>query len=111
MIAPRQPTGRAGMRYLVGLGLLVSLVAVAGAGPSSAAKPTASADSVYAWNLTAVNTLNGLPPAAGGAAPAAQVEMGMVEGAVYGAVNAITPKHYRPYLLTRRFSAAASTDA
>ena len=35
----------------------------------------------------------------------------MVEGAVYDAVNAITPKHYRPYLLTRRFSAAASTDA
>jgi len=37
--------------------------------------------------------------------------MGMVQGAVYDAVNAITPKHYRPYLLTRRFSAAASTDA
>src|SRR5262249_55253809 len=67
--------------------------------------------SVYAWNLTAVNTLSALPPAAGGAPPATQVEMGMVEGAVYDAVNAITPKHYRPYLLTHRFSAAASIDA
>jgi hypothetical protein len=37
--------------------------------------------------------------------------MGMVEGAVYDAVNAITPTHFRPYLLKRRFSAAASTDA
>src|SRR5689334_14696521 len=37
--------------------------------------------------------------------------MGMVAGTVYDAVNAITPKHFRPYLLTRRFSAAASTDA
>jgi hypothetical protein len=99
------------MKYLVGLLVLVVLVPVAGAGASSSARPAASADSVYAWNLIAVNTLNGLPPAAGGAAPAAQVEMGMVEGAVYDAVNAITPKHYRSYLLTRRFSAAASVDA
>jgi hypothetical protein len=99
------------MKYFVGLAAVVSLVAVAGAGESSAAQPAASADSVYAWNLTAVNTLIALPPAAGGAPPAAQVHMGMVGGAVYDAVNAITPKHYRPYLLTRRFSAAASTDA
>jgi hypothetical protein len=99
------------MRYLVGLAGLVGLVAVAGAAASTSAKPEASADSVYAWNLTAVNTLNALPPAAGGAAPAAQVEMAMVAGAIYDAVNAITPKHYRPYLLSRRFSAAASTDA
>jgi hypothetical protein len=61
--------------------------------------------------MTAVNTLNALPAAAGGAAPAAQVDVGMVEGAVYDAVNAITPKHFRPYLLKRRFSAAASTEA
>ena len=84
------------MKYLLGLVALVTLVPVAGAGASSAAQPAASADSVYAWNLTAVDTLNALPPPAGGAAPAAQGEMGMVEGAVYDAVNAITPKHYRP---------------
>jgi hypothetical protein len=99
------------MKHLVGLAALASLVAVVGAAASTTAQPAASADSVYAWNLTAVNTLNALPPPAGGAAPAAQVEMGMVEGAVYDAVNAITPKHFRPYLLKRRFSAASSTDA
>ena len=99
------------MKHLVGLAAFVSLVAVAGATASTSAKPGGSADSVYAWNLTAVDTLNALPPPAGGAAPAAQVEMGMVEGAVYDAVNAITPKHYRPYLLGRRFGATASTDA
>ena len=35
----------------------------------------------------------------------------MVQGAVYDAVNAITPKHHRPYLLKRRFSARASGEA
>jgi hypothetical protein len=99
------------MKRLVGLAALASLVAVVGAAASTSAQPAASADSVYAWNLTAVNTLNALPPPAGGAAPAAQVEMGMVAGAVYDAVNAITPKHFRPYLLKRRFGATASTDA
>jgi len=99
------------MKHFVRVAALMSLVAVVGAGASNAARPGASADSVYEWNLAAVNTLNALPPAAGGAAPAAQVEMGMVAGAVYDAVNAITPKHYRSYLLTRRFSNAASTDA
>ena len=29
----------------------------------------------------------------------------MTQGAVYDAINAITPKHHRPYLLNRRFSA------
>jgi hypothetical protein len=99
------------MRHLVRLAALVSVVAVVGATASTSAQPGGSADSVYAWNLTAVDTLNALPPPAGGAAPAAQVEMGMVEGAVYDAVNAVTPQHYRPYLMGRRFSAAASTDA
>jgi hypothetical protein len=35
----------------------------------------------------------------------------MVQGAVYDAVNAITPKHHRPYLLTRRFGNTASDEA
>jgi hypothetical protein len=35
----------------------------------------------------------------------------MVQGAVYDAVNAITPKHHRPYLLDRRFGNTASVDA
>jgi hypothetical protein len=101
------------MKHLTGFAALVSLVVAVGAAASTSIKPgdRDSADSVYAWNLTAVNTLSALPPPAGGAPPASQVEMAMVEGAVYDAVNAITPKHYRSYLLTRRFSAAASVDA
>jgi hypothetical protein len=35
----------------------------------------------------------------------------MVQGAVYDAVNATTPKHHQPYLLKRRFAATASRDA
>ena len=37
--------------------------------------------------------------------------MGMTQGAVYDAVNAIGPKQHQPYLLKRRFGAKASTDA
>ncbi|NPC44914.1 vanadium-dependent haloperoxidase [Nocardioides sp. zg-1230] len=70
-----------------------------------------SGDAVRAWNTIAVNTLVALPGNAGGAPPAAQVHVGMVQGAVYDAVNATEPKHYRPYLLDRRFSARASKDA
>jgi hypothetical protein len=66
---------------------------------------------VTRWNLIAASTLIALPGPAGGAPPAAQVNMGMVQGAVYDAVNAIGPKHYRPYLLHRRFGAKASKEA
>ena len=80
---------------------------------SASAKPPAEADatSVTQWNLTAASTLAGLPGPAGGAPPATQISMGMVQGAVYDAVNAITPKHDRPYLLTRRFGNTASDEA
>ena len=37
--------------------------------------------------------------------------MGMVQGAVYDAVNAIGPKQHRPYLLNGRTGAKASIDA
>jgi hypothetical protein len=36
---------------------------------------------------------------------------GWCKGAVYDAVNAIEPKHHRPYLLERRFAATASKEA
>src|SRR5215212_1844225 len=52
-----------------------------------------------------------LPMPAGGAAPASQIDIGIVQGAVYDAVNAITPKHHRPYLLNRRFGNTASDEA
>jgi hypothetical protein len=71
---------------------------------------------VLKWNRIAMSTLlvpptGTMPPAAGGAPPAASIHLGMTQGAVYDAVNAIEPEHYRPYLLKRRFSAAASKDA
>ena len=71
----------------------------------------AGGDAVRAWNEIAVNTLIGLPGPAGGAPPAAQVHVAMVQGAVYDAVNAIGRKHYRPYLLKKRFPARASKGA
>lgn len=76
-----------------------------------AAAGTASGDAVRAWNTIAVDTLIALPGNAGGAPPASQIHVAMVQGAVYDAVNATEPKHYRPYLLGRRFSARASKDA
>jgi hypothetical protein len=90
-------------------GALVGVLGVIGA---SAAPPhEADAGSVTQWNLIAVNTLTGLPGPAGGVPPAAQISMGMVQGAVYDAVNAITPKHHRPYVLKRRFGNTASDEA
>ncbi|WP_244928890.1 vanadium-dependent haloperoxidase [Nocardioides sp. W7] len=71
----------------------------------------ASGAAVRAWNEIAVKTLIDLPGPAGGAPPAAQVHVAMVQGAVFDAVNAIGRKHYRSYLLTKRFSARASKDA
>ena len=71
----------------------------------------AQASEVTHWNEIAINTLVQFPPAAGGAAPALQIDMGMTQGAVYDALNAIEPRHHRPYLLNRRFAATASKEA
>ncbi len=97
----------------------VAVLVLAGLGVfgASAAPPaTADATAVTQWNLIAVSTITGipgpgLPGPAGGAPPASQINMGMVQGAVYDAVNAITPKHHRPYLLKRRFGNTASDEA
>ena len=78
---------------------------------STPARGDPPGNAVTEWNTIAVNTLIGLPGTAGGAPPAAQIHVAMVQGAVYDAVNATEPKHYRPYLLDRRFSARASKDA
>jgi hypothetical protein len=94
-----------------------ALLGTLGIGGASAAPPaTADATAVMQWNLIAVSTLTGfpgpgLPGPAGGAPPSSQINMGMVQGAVYDAVNAITPKHHRPYLLNRRFPNTASDEA
>jgi hypothetical protein len=95
----------------------IALLSALGVVGASAAPPaTADATAVLQWNLIAVNTVTGipgpgLPGPAGGAPPASQVNMGMVQGAVYDAVNAITPNHFRPYLLERRFGNTASDEA
>jgi hypothetical protein len=88
----------------------VTLVVVL-SGLSAPAQGEPAGNAVTEWNLIAVNTLVALPGPAGGAPPALQINMGMTQGAVYDAVNAITPKHHRPYLLKRRFSARASQEA
>jgi hypothetical protein len=93
----------------VAVAALIGALGVIGA---SAAPPAeAGVSAVTQWNLIAVTTLTGLPGPAGGAPPAAQIHVGMVQGAVYDAVNAITPKHHRPYLLKRRFGNTASDEA
>ena len=76
-----------------------------------AAPAAAQVNEVTNWNGIATATLVQIPGPAGGAPPALQINMGMTQGAVYDAINAITPKHHRPYLLKRRFSAKASQEA
>ena len=92
----------------------LAIIVLGGAGVfgASAAPPAEEdATAVTQWNLFAVTTLAGLPGPAGGAPPTSQINLGMVQGAVYDAVNAITPKHHRPYLLDRRFGNTASDEA
>ena len=98
----------------VAVGAFVGALGVLGA--SAAPPATADATAVMQWNLIAVSMTTGvpgpgIPGPAGGAPPSSQINMGMVQGAVYDAVNAITPKHHRPYLLNRRFGNTASDDA
>jgi hypothetical protein len=70
----------------------------------------AQVNEVTRWNRIAVETLVAFPGPAGGAPPASQVHMGMVQGAVYDAVNAIEPRH-EPYLLETRFDPTSSKEA
>jgi hypothetical protein len=71
----------------------------------------AQANEVTNWNRIAMSTLVVFPGPAGGAPPALQIHMAMVQGAVYDALNATEPKHHRPYLLKRRFGSTASQEA
>ena len=78
----------------------------------SASPPSGTdASEVSHWNAVAATTLIAVPGPNGGAPPAFQINMGMVQGAVYDAVNAIGKKHYQPYLLKKRAGAKASIDA
>lgn len=70
----------------------------------------AQANEVTKWNEIAANTvLAPTQPATVSAPPAAGVFMAMVQGAVYGAANAVD-RHGKPYLVNRSFP-KASLDA
>jgi hypothetical protein len=89
-----------------------ALLGAVGVSSASAAPPTGTdASEVTHWNEVATSTLGAIPGPDGGAPPAFSINMGMVQGAVYDAVNAIGPKRHRPYLLQRRTGATASVDA
>jgi hypothetical protein len=91
------------------LGVLPVLAALA-AIVALAAPAAAQASEVTNWNQIATNTLVAFPGPGGGAPPALQINMAMIQGAVYDAVNAIEPRR-RPYLLGTRFDPRASKDA
>ena len=97
-------------RILIGA-VAAAVLVISSLTTTSPAAQAATGNPVTTWNQIAVTTLVGLPGPAGGAPSAAPIHVAMVQGAVYDAVNAITPKHYRPYLLHRRFAANASKDA
>src|SRR6266540_2484339 len=87
------------------LPLLIALALLVRATPAAA-----QANEVTHWNQIATSTLVAFPLAAGGAAPAFQINMAMTQGAVYDALNAIEPR-YQPYLLQTRFDSSASKEA
>src|SRR4051812_50104444 len=68
----------------------------------------AAGNEVTKWNEIALNAIVGSPPAFPtppaflSAPPASAVFVAMVQGAVYGAVNA-ADRHGRPYLINRAF--------
>lgn len=88
-----------------------ALLAGIGAFSVSAAPPPTDASEVIHWNQVASSTLIAIPGPNGGAPPAFQINMGIVQGAVYDAVNAIGKKQHQPYLLKTRIGAKASADA
>jgi hypothetical protein len=83
-------------------------LAVFGAAVALAVPAVAQANEVTKWNEIAVSTINAQPPLTS-APPAGAVFMAMVQGAVYGAVNAVD-RHGRPYLIDRSYP-KASADA
>jgi hypothetical protein len=86
----------------------LSWLAALGAAVALAMPGVASANEVTKWNEIAVNTVNAQPPITS-APPAASIFVGMVQGSVYGAVNAVD-RHGKPYLVMQSFP-KASADA
>ena len=77
--------------WLVAVAVLV-LAGLGVFGASAAPPDGTDASEVTHWNQVAATTLAAFPLPNGGAPPAFQINMGMVQGAVYDAVNAIGPK-------------------
>lgn len=89
---------------------LVFVAAAAGYSPKSGDVARAALpNEVSKWNEIAQNTVLAQAPNAS-APPAAFVFMAMVQGSVYGAVNAIDREH-RPYLVMERADPDASKEA
>ena len=88
---------------------LLGRLAALGAFAALAVPVAAQANEVTNWNSIAQTTILAQPPVAS-APPASAVMMAMVQGSVYGAVNAIDRRH-RPYLVNRRFPHASEEAA
>jgi PAP2 superfamily len=86
----------------------IGRLAVLGVAAALAVPAVASANEVTKWNEIAVSTVN-QQPAITSAPPAGSIFIAMVQGAVYGAVNAVD-RHGRPYLVNRSYP-KASADA
>jgi hypothetical protein len=85
-------------------------LAVIGAAVALAVPAVAQANEVTKWNEIAVNTINAPTQSPlTSSAHSGSVFVAMVQGAVYGAVNAVD-RHGRPYLVNRSFP-KASADA
>jgi hypothetical protein len=89
--------------------VLLGRLAVLAAVTALAVPVAAQANEVTNWNSIAQSTILTQPPNAA-APPASAVFMAMVQGSVYGAVNAIDRRH-RPYLVNRRFPHASEEAA
>jgi hypothetical protein len=70
----------------------------------------AQANEVTKWNEIAVNTVNAQPAGVTSAPNAGAVFVAMVQGAVYGAANAVD-RHGKPYLVNRSFPKASEKAA
>ncbi|GGB74227.1 PA-phosphatase [Knoellia flava TL1] len=97
------------LAVLTAVGALLGALGTSSA--TAAAPPSTDSSEVVHWNQVAASTLGAIPGPNGGAPPAFQINMGMVQGAVYDAVNAIGRVTHRAYLLETRTGARASEDA
>ena len=89
---------RIGRLAVLGLAVALAVPAVA-----------TSANEVTKWNEIAITTVNAQPPITS-APSAASIFVAMVQGAVYGAVNAVD-RHGRPYLVQHSYPKASAEAA